>query len=201
MRKTAVEATELHTLILQIAQGNEASFERLYEVMLTPLSGYIASKFKGQLQKKDIEDIMQYTFLQIWRKSSSYRGKHTNSSAKKWMYTIARNRAYKVTKALSLLPTSIESYSRNKDKENQETAYEYKFRSQDHTENEAVEMIMSNKVIEICRKLPKREQDVLIMRFSEKRNLREIGEKHNLSSPRIKQIIDQILEFILYTLR
>ncbi len=201
MTKTTTEVAELHILILRIAQGDEASFEALYDQMYAPIFGYIASKFRKQLRQKDVEDIMQYTFLQIWRKANAYRGSHTNNSAKKWMYTIARNKAYKVAKVSRLMPISIENYFRSKDSEDSQSAYEYEFQSQDHTENEVIETLMSNKVVDICKKLPKREQDMLVMRFREERKLREIGEKHNLSSPRIKQIIDQILEFIFYALQ
>jgi RNA polymerase sigma factor (sigma-70 family) len=200
MIKTTTDVAELHTLILRIAQGDEASFEALYDQMNTQVSGYLASNFRRQLAPKDVEDIMQYTFLQIWRKANTYRGKHTNSSAKKWVYTIARNRAYKVVKALKSVPISIEAYYRSNDNEDK-SAHEYEFPSTDHTENEALEILMSNKVVELCRELTKREKDILIMRFEKNRTLREIGKDYSLSSPRIKQIIDGILEFLFYALQ
>ena len=168
--------------------------------MNAQVSGYLASNFKGQLAPKDVEDIMQHTFLQIWLKSSTYRGKHTNNSAKKWIYAIARNRAYKVLKVLKSASVSIEDYYRSNDNEDN-SAHEYEFPSKDHTENEALEILMSNKVVEICRKLTKREKSILIMRFEKERTLREIGKDYNLSSPRIKQIIDGILEFIVDALQ
>jgi RNA polymerase sigma factor (sigma-70 family) len=201
--KTTLEVTELHTLILRIAKGDETSFEILYDQMNEQVSKHIASKFRRQLRPRDVEDIMQYTFLQVWRKAGSYRGKHTNNSAKSWIYTIARNRASKVSKSMGTMPISIESdYSyRPTDHKDSPSVHERKFSSSDNTENEAFDKLMSSRVIEMCKKLPQRDRDMLIMRFEERRTFKEIGKNHNLSSPRIKQIIDGILEVIFYALK
>ena len=201
MIKMTVKVAELHTLILKIAQGDETSFEDLYNQMNMQVSGYLASKFRGQLRQKDIEDIMQYTFLQIWLKASTYRGKHTNNSARNWIYTIARNRAYKVIKILRSMPVSMDTYYRSNDDGDSLPVHEYEFPSQDNIENEALERLISTRVVELAKKLPKRDRNMLIERFEEEHTFREIGLNYSLSSPRIKQIIDRILDFLFNALR
>lgn len=195
-----IKATGLHALILQIAQGSDVAFETLYNSMHAPLSRYVASKFSGQLSQTDIEDITQYTFLQILLRANTYRGKHTDNSAKKWIFTIARNRAFKVLKILSTLPVSMEAYRPNAS-EPDLPALEYEFPAQDNTEKEAINTLLIETVIRICTSLSRRDREMLVMRFEEKRTLKEIGNRYNLSSPRIKQIVDHILEMLYRTLQ
>lgn len=199
--KTTSEVTDLHTLILRIAKGDEASLEIFYDEINKLLSGYLASTY-AELRRDDINSIIEYTFVQVWQKANTYRGAYTNNSAKHWIFTIARNRAKQELKIIAKVRNSLDTdISRSDDNENNMPALEYKLFASDNTEKEALTRIMVGKIMEIIRTFPKREQRIFTMRFMEGYKLQVIAKRHSLSIPRITQILNRLLKMIFYDLQ
>lgn len=195
--KSYQETLELHTLILRTAEKDEASFKALYDEMAEPVSRFLLYKFGRKLCPEDIEDITQYTFAQVWQKAGTYRGRHTNSSAKKWILTIAYNEGLKILKIMQQIQFSIDAHPTHvDDSEGNMSVLEYKFPSHKNTEEDALTTVLIQKIFRICRNLPEREQEIFIKRFDRECTYKEIGKDYGLSTPRIKQIIDHILKTI-----
>lgn len=73
-------------LIRQMANGDTASFEKFYCENINLIYGYLKLRFTDDDQ---INDIVQETFLAVWRNSKQYK---ENSKAASWVIGIARNK-------------------------------------------------------------------------------------------------------------
>ncbi len=70
----------------QIALGNQASFQELYNAYYARLWRYAWYQLDGNIGW--IEDVLQNIFLTIWQKASSFRGE---AKAATWIFQIAHN--------------------------------------------------------------------------------------------------------------
>ena len=202
--ETMMEAPTLHDLILQIAKGDEASFRTLYDQMYPLILNYLRGKYGRSLGEKDFEDICQHTFIQVWFHAKKYRGKHTDASARQWMFTIAKNEALKLLRTMRHLQSSLDTVFSDSDFSDND------FSNLKHTlfpsllpspEDEAIQSVLIEKIIILCKRFPKREQDIFKMRFLHRYTFAQIGKKNGLTAPRVKQIVDQILKKIYYALQ
>lgn len=73
-------------LIVRIANGDKAAFAALYETFAPRLYGYLRLQVTSD---GDIEDVMQDTFVTVWRSASRYTGA---SSVDTWIFGIARHK-------------------------------------------------------------------------------------------------------------
>ena len=85
---TIVKADELGGLLTSVASGNRAAFDELYQVTSRRLFPIVR---RIVIQRDLAEDVLQETYLTIWRKAGQYDPKRGPSFS--WMAAIARNRA------------------------------------------------------------------------------------------------------------
>ncbi|MFZ5474336.1 MAG: RNA polymerase sigma factor, partial [Pseudomonadota bacterium] len=80
--------TRLQNLIDRVAEGDEYALKHLYELTSAKLYG-LALRIMGQRDRA--EDVLQETFLQVWRTAADYRA--TLSPPLAWLGLIVRSRA------------------------------------------------------------------------------------------------------------
>lgn len=83
----SAKSTVDDTVIQEIVNGNMNAFHRLYENISRSVYGFALSITKNTY---DAEDVLQDTFLTIYRKAGDYQ-LHEKPMA--WIFTIARNSA------------------------------------------------------------------------------------------------------------
>ena len=83
-----IELTD-ETLVERIGAKDSNAMTELYRRYEKPLRHFLAQRLR---HAQDAEDLLQETMTSVWRFANGYRGE---SSAKSWVYTIARNLAYK----------------------------------------------------------------------------------------------------------
>lgn len=71
-----------------VARGDEAAFERLYDLMAGKVFGLVKRVLRDEAQA---EEVFQEVMVEVWRKASRYEPKLGSPSA--WVMTIAHRRA------------------------------------------------------------------------------------------------------------
>ena len=79
-------SSSLNDLLRDIAAGDRAAFERLYDATEAKLFGVCLRILKD---KGPAEDALQETYINIWRRAGGYTP--TKASAISWLSAIARN--------------------------------------------------------------------------------------------------------------
>ena len=183
----------LHELIHQIGNGDSLAIEALYDKMRRPLLRYLQNRFVPPLEDDDLEDIVQFTFIQIFLHASSYRGVHDEASARKWMFGIARNRAFRTVEVAgrTVSFTSLEKDLSDGD-EDERRLFAAQLVSPENTEEQAFDELLIQEIRTYIETLPERERKIMINRM-EKSTLAEIGRNVRLTKPRINQILNGIL--------
>ncbi len=83
-----VRADELDNLLAAIAGGNRSAFDELYQITSRRLFPIV----RRIVDQRDLaEDVLQETYLTIWRKAGQFDRKRGSSFG--WIAAIARNRA------------------------------------------------------------------------------------------------------------
>ncbi len=80
--------------------GDPASLERLYRRHAAGLMGFARRMLR---RAEEAEDVVQETFLSVWRGAAPFRGE---SSGRSWLFSIALNACRLRLRARSLGPTS-----------------------------------------------------------------------------------------------
>ena len=88
MTSECESAEEEAGLVAGVARGDEPSFRALYDRFSKPLFSLLIKMLQNQ---DDAEEVLQNVFLQIWRRSESY--KPELSSVFTWLVMITRGRA------------------------------------------------------------------------------------------------------------
>lgn len=185
---------DLHDIIHRIGNGDPSAIEAIYDRMRRPLMRYLCNRYSPPLVHEDIEDVIQYTFIQVLLYAQSYRGAHNEASAKKWVFDIARNRAMrlmKISKAASA-HISLDDEQNEKDDEGTSNLSGIQFEASENTEDQALDAIFIQEVNLYASALSDRERAIIGMRIEEL-TLEEIGENFRLSKPRISQILHGIV--------
>jgi RNA polymerase sigma-70 factor (ECF subfamily) len=73
-------------LIAVLAAGDDAALRELF----TRHAPWLAARLRAALPPPDVEDVLQETFLAVWKGASGYRPRGTPQA---WMWVIARNQA------------------------------------------------------------------------------------------------------------
>jgi RNA polymerase sigma-70 factor, ECF subfamily len=76
------------TLLQQVARGDEAAFEQLYDLLIGPLYGVIRRIVRDPAQS---EEVAQEVMVELWRSAPRYSP--DRGSAMTWAMTIAHRRA------------------------------------------------------------------------------------------------------------
>jgi len=103
-----MDASELVTIMKQVAQRDRQAFATLYKSTAAKLYGVVLRI----LYRPDLSDeVLQDVYLKIWDKAADFDA--TKSSVITWMVTIARNRALDIKRrkqpqSVEDLPESVE---------------------------------------------------------------------------------------------
>ena len=73
-------------LIAALAAGDDAALRELF----TRHAPWLAARLRAALPPPDVEDVLQETFLAVWKGARAYRPRGTPRA---WMWVIARNQA------------------------------------------------------------------------------------------------------------
>jgi RNA polymerase sigma-70 factor, ECF subfamily len=73
-------------LIAAVAAGDDAALREMF----TRHAPWLAARLRAALPPPDVEDVLQETFLAVWRGARAYRPQGTPRA---WMWVIARNQA------------------------------------------------------------------------------------------------------------
>ena len=85
--------TELVELLAEVAAGDAAAFERLYDATRAKLYGVLL-RILGRPELA--EEVMQETYLKVWNTAATFDA--TIASPITWMVAIARNRAIDIVR-------------------------------------------------------------------------------------------------------
>ncbi|NEB00984.1 RNA polymerase sigma factor [Streptomyces sp. SID13726] len=76
-------------LVRRVAGGDRAAFDELYR----RTSPWLAVRLRRRCSDEDVvADVLQETYLAVWRAAGSYAGSVTEGRALGWLWTIAANR-------------------------------------------------------------------------------------------------------------
>lgn len=76
-------------LVRRVAGGDRAAFDELYR----RTSPWLAVRLRRRCTDEDVvADVLQETYLAVWRAAGSYAGSVTAGSAVGWLWSIAANR-------------------------------------------------------------------------------------------------------------
>lgn len=73
-------------LIARLAGGDDAALRELF----TRHAPWLAARLRGMLPPPEVEDVLQETFLAVWKNAKTYR---PQGQAGGWMWVIARRQA------------------------------------------------------------------------------------------------------------
>lgn len=168
-------------LMLQFQKGTIEAFDILVNRYKDPLTSYIY-RFLGDV--RECEDLLQETFLRVYRNRHSYRRIAKYST---WLYTIAGNLArseYRKRKRRKLF--SLQSINR------EDEAYEVEipdetFSPDRHTEN----TLQDHYIQEALKQLPEEFREVVVLRDVQQLAYEEIAQITGLPMGTVKSRINR----------
>jgi RNA polymerase sigma-70 factor (ECF subfamily) len=84
-----LEAVDEEALVRRTAAGDRRAFDELYR----RTSPWLAVRLRRRCSDDDVvADVLQETYLAVWRAAGSFAGSATSGSAVGWLWTIAANR-------------------------------------------------------------------------------------------------------------
>ncbi|MFD4831906.1 RNA polymerase sigma factor [Streptomyces uncialis] len=89
MRAAAPEELDEERLLRRVARGDRAAFEELYRRTSPWLAVRLGRRCADQ---QIVAEVMQETYLAVWRAAGSFAGSRTGGSAVGWLWTIAARR-------------------------------------------------------------------------------------------------------------
>ncbi|GAA1197424.1 ECF RNA polymerase sigma factor SigK [Prauserella alba] len=81
-------APDARALLVEVAKGNEAAFEQLYELIVRPVFGLVRRLLRDAAQS---EEVTQEVLVEVWRTATHYRPE--KGGAMTWVLTLAHRRA------------------------------------------------------------------------------------------------------------
>lgn len=85
----AVTALDEEGLVRRVARGDRAAFDELYR----RTSPWLAVRLRRRCRDDDlVAEVMQETYLAVWRAAAAFAGASVGGSAVGWMWTIAARR-------------------------------------------------------------------------------------------------------------
>jgi RNA polymerase sigma factor (sigma-70 family) len=183
-----------------IGNGDPTAHEALYERMRQPLCNKLMWNHRNSLTKEDAEDIVENTFMKIVQYASSYKGLHTEASARNWMYKIAFSEAIKVIKMNKRLSNTIDDPGDGTQAERNSAVPDGSRRTfgsiqegRRTVEERAERSISMKEISSSFQRLTVEERNMLILRFEDELTFEEIGHEIGRTKPRAKQIIDGLV--------
>lgn len=184
---------DLHDLLHRIGNGDPLALEELDSAIRQPLMRYLVNQFSPKLSNDDIEDIIQFTLIQIWRYAPDYRGLHNDASARRLIFKIAKHRSWRILKFQRNGLVSLDDEGKSSGKSEHHSKTKRQYASSDNTENLALKNLVWREVGSLIETLSDQEKAVFRLRMEQGFTMDEIGMKVKRSKPRVKQILDSIL--------
>ena len=88
-------------LIAALAAGDDAALRELF----TRHAPWLAARLRAALPPPDVEDVLQETFLAVWKGARAYRPRGTPRA---WLWVIARNQAALLLRRRGPVTASLE---------------------------------------------------------------------------------------------
>jgi RNA polymerase sigma-70 factor (ECF subfamily) len=88
-------------LIAALAAGDDAALRELF----TRHAPWLAARLRAALPPPDVEDVLQETFLAVWRGARGYR---PDGRPRAWLWVIARNQAALLLRRRGPVTASLE---------------------------------------------------------------------------------------------
>ena len=167
----------LHTLLKQMAQGNQEAFAAFYTLMHPRLCHYLLYSF-DDLTQEEAEDVASDALMIAWQRAHQYRGEFAAASAQRWVFTIARREVYRLRKAAQRL-TALEKAC------NLPVASPW--------EETVARQDILNRWQDFLASLSPREQEIAYLRFQQDWTLEQIAGHFQVSKPRVHQILHRML--------
>jgi len=105
--RRSLEATDEQELVRRTAAGERRAFDELYR----RTSPWLLARLRRRCADDDlVADVMQETYLAVWRAASSFGGPGATGSAVGWLWTIAAHRlvdAFRRRSRQSLVPAAL----------------------------------------------------------------------------------------------
>lgn len=187
---------DLHDLLHRIGNGDLLALEDLESAIRQPLKGYLINQFSPKLSGDDIEDVIQFTLIQIWRYAPDYRGLHNEASARRLIFKIAKHRSLRILKSQSIGSISLDDERKANGRNERCSKTGDQYLSSDNTEDMALKNLVWREVGLLIETLPDHEKAVFFLRMEQGLTMDQIGMKVKRSKPRVKQILDSILSKI-----
>jgi RNA polymerase sigma factor (sigma-70 family) len=184
---------DLHDLLHRIGNGDPLALEELDSAIRQPLMRYLVNQFSPKLSNDDIEDIIQFTLIQIWRYAPDYRGLHNDASARRLIFKIAKHRSWRILKFQRNGLVSLDDEGKSSGKSEHHSKTKRQYASSDNTEDLALKNLVWREVGSLIETLSDQEKAVFRLRMEQGFTMDEIGMKVKRSKPRVKQILDSIL--------
>lgn len=168
-------------LMAAFQNGKVEAFDILVHRYKDPLTNYIY-RFLGDM--KECEDLLQETFLRVYRNRHSYRRIAKYST---WLYTIAGNLArseYRKRKRRRLF--SLQSVNRDDEE------YEVEIPDETYLPDVHTESLMQDKFVqETLRQIPEEFREVVVLRDIQQLSYEEIAEITGLPMGTVKSRINR----------
>lgn len=148
---------KIKKLVQQAQKGDPLAYGRLFRKFYKKIYNYISFRVS---QREDVEDLTTKVFLKGWENIQKY--KEIGFSFSTWLYRIAHNlvidyfRTYKISGELEEI--------------------EFKLASENNFERRVEEKESMNLLREEIKKLPDLQGQVVLFKFIEDKNYKEIGE-------------------------
>jgi RNA polymerase sigma-70 factor (ECF subfamily) len=163
----------LHTksdeqLMAQVAAGNEAALELLYDRYATAVMGVA---YRVVQNRGEAEDVVQETFWRAWENASQFQAQR--GSCKNWLLGISRNLAIDALRRHKVRPSAAES-------EAVEILLEREPDEESDTAADAAANITHQQMSQALATLPNDQQTVLQLAYFGGLTRREIAEQENV---------------------
>ena len=159
-RIVASEQGEILALVERATGGDFEAFGELYSIYLDPIYRYVFYQVKDRMTA---EDVTEEVFLKAWRGISSCKGKEQTFSS--WLYRIAHNH----------MIDYLRSRQRHLSREDSLTEIDTIARV-DSPEPETEAKLDWQELLETISYLPQNQKQVIILKFTEGLDNREIGQ-------------------------
>ncbi len=137
-------------------RGDKEAFGELYDIYLKPIFRYVYFKVGN---REDAEDLTEQVFLKAWQYIDKYNSKKSFFSS--WLYIIAKNQV-------------IDHYRQNK-KNIELEDWLKETHIQPEGQAKVEQELLQKKIFKKIKKLPEKQQEIIILKFFENLSNKEIA--------------------------
>lgn len=151
------EDKTIKNLVSRSQDGDKEAFGKLYDKYLKPIFRYVYFKVGN---REDAEDLTEQVFLKAWQHIDKYNSKKSFFSS--WLYIIAKNQI-------------IDHYRQNK-KNIELDDWLKETHVAPESLNNIEQELLQRKLLEKIKRLPEKQQQIIILKFFEDLSNKEIAQ-------------------------